>query len=126
MVYTFDVSNIFDNTELKYLWSTPLSCSDSYLKIKDCGKDSISLVLFHTFFYFVKKLKILEKKTFYFDSKLSTDFAAGPRITVGEVDCTREGSVCTGEGVSGYPTITLYRHGRVEHNYQYNRDFDRY
>ncbi|XP_014281802.1 thioredoxin domain-containing protein 5 homolog [Halyomorpha halys] len=37
----------------------------------------------------------------------------GSRVTIGKVDCTKEGTLCTQQQITGYPTLMYYKKGEV-------------
>jgi len=45
---------------------------------------------------------------------MGTDFADSSTVLIGDVDCTQHQSVCSGQGVRGYPTIKYYKNGEKE------------
>ena len=45
-------------------------------------------------------------------------------LTVGEVDCTKYAAVCQKQGVSGYPTVLLFKDGEQLPEYEASRTFD--
>ena len=56
--------------------------------------------------------------------KLGEEYADRSDVVIGDADCTASGqSLCTDQGVSGYPTIK-YFDAEGEHKYQGGRDFD--
>lgn len=60
--------------------------------------------------------------------KLGEAYAGSSSVVVGDVDCTTDGgkSVCSDNGVSGYPTIKYYtaETGKDGTKYSGGRDFD--
>ena len=60
--------------------------------------------------------------------KLGETYAASGSVTIGDVDCTTDEakSVCSDNGVSGYPTIKYFTDetGKAGEKYQGGRDFD--
>lgn len=47
-----------------------------------------------------------------------------PQIPLAKVDCTEEESICSKHGVSGYPTLKIFKDGEVAKDYDGPRDAD--
>ena len=60
------------------------------------------------------------RHTFYF----IPTFCLLDVLTVGEVDCTKYAAVCQKQGVSGYPTVLLFKDGEQLPEYEASRTFD--
>ena len=55
------------------------------------------------------------------------EYEGHPSVLIGDVDCTKEESVCSNNGVSGYPTIMFWTDGAGKdggEKYQGGRDAD--
>ena len=53
--------------------------------------------------------------------QLSTELKGRADIRIGSVDCTVVPEVCKNQGVTGYPTLTLFKNGAKYKDYQNSR-----
>lgn len=56
--------------------------------------------------------------------ELSVKYAGSASVKVAKVDCTKSQSVCSAEGVDGYPTVFLYMDGKRVVEYDGDRTLD--
>jgi len=46
--------------------------------------------------------------------ELGTDYADSTKVVIGNVDCTQQQSLCSDQGVRGYPTLKVFKAGSKE------------
>ena len=57
--------------------------------------------------------------------KLGKEYEGRSDVVIGDADCTASGdSLCSDQGVSGYPTIKYFDADGTAHDYKGGRDFD--
>jgi hypothetical protein len=99
-----------------YILSTVLKCSSLLL---GAGKSNSSINFEGCVIFFVMNLLFLKsrhcKRLAPTWDELSEKGYEG--VTVAKVDCTKAKDACGAEGIRGYPTLQLYKDGKMSQKY---------